>query len=166
MVRELGPAYAVAGHSLGGGCSASAILEGLETRRAVFIAPAVDPEAFTKRTAAMLGYGERIRTRMVGIAMRRTGYAPSDFVLPARLAARGDLPDALVLHDAEDPVVGVDDGRTMAASWRGARLVVTSGLGHNRILRHDASIAAVADFIAGGEARPARDIAGFAQRNG
>lgn len=166
VVRELGPAYAVVGHSLGGGCSAFAILEGLEASRAVFIAPAVDPEAFTKELAAMLGYGERIRTRMMDIAMRRTGYAPPDFVLPAQLAARGDLPAALILHDAEDPVIPVSDGRTMAASWRGARLVVTSGLGHNRILRHEASAEAVADFIAGDEARSARDIAGFARREG
>jgi pimeloyl-ACP methyl ester carboxylesterase len=168
VVRELGPAYAVVGHSLGGGCSAFAILGGLEARRAVFIAPAVNPEAFTKELAAMLGYGERIRTRMVDIAMRRTGYAPADFVLPARLAARGDLPDALILHDAEDPVIPVSDGRSMAASWRGARLVVTSGLGHNRILRHDASAEAVADFIAGDEAHPAPDIdiAGFARGDG
>lgn len=163
VVRELGPAHAVVGHSLGGGCSAFAILEGLEARRAVFIAPAVDPEAFTKQLAAMLGYGERIRTRMVEIAMRRTGYAPSDFVLPARLAARADLPDALILHDAEDPVIDVGDGRTMAAAWRGARLVVTSGLGHNRILRHEASVEAVADFIAGDGPASAQDIAGFAR---
>lgn len=166
VVREIGPAYAVVGHSLGGGCSALAILDGLEARRAVFIAPAVDPEAFTKQLAAMLGYGERIRTRMVDIAVRRTGHAPADFVLPARLAARGDLPDALILHDAEDPVIPVRDGRAMAAAWRGARLMVTSGLGHNRILRHEASVEAVAEFIARDEARSAEDIAGFAQSNG
>jgi len=160
VVRELGPAYAVVGHSLGGGCSAFAILEGLEARRAAFIAPAVDPEAFTKELAGMLGYGERIRTRMLGIAMRRTGYTPPDFVLPARLAARDDLPDALVLHDAQDPVVQVTDGRTMADSWVGARLVVTSGLGHNSILRDEASVETVADFIADGEVRAAGDVAG------
>ena len=103
---------------------------------------------------------------MTGIAMRRTGYAPPDFVLPGRLAARGDLPDALILHDAEDPVVPVSDGRAMAAAWHGARLLVTSGLGHNRILRHEASVEAVADFIARDEARSAHDVAGFAQSNG
>lgn len=148
VVRELGPAYAVVGHSLGGGCSAFAILEGLEAHRAVFIAPAVDPEAFTKKLAAMLGYGERIRTRMTGIAARRTGYSPPDFVLPARLAARDDLPEALVVHDVDDPVVEVGDGRTLEASWRGARLVETSGLGHSRILRDEATVEAVADFVA------------------
>ena len=157
VVRELGPAYAIVGHSLGGGCSAFAILEGLEARRAVFVAPAVDPDAFTKELATMLGFGERIRTRMLAIAMRRTGYTPPDFVLPARLAARDDLPDALVLHDAEDPVVRVDNGRTMADSWVGARLVVTSGLGHNRILRDEASVETVAGFIARGEVASAHD---------
>jgi pimeloyl-ACP methyl ester carboxylesterase len=147
VVREFGPAHAVVGHSLGGGCTAFAMLEGLEARRAAFLAPAVDPEAFTRRMAKMLGFGERIRTRMIGIALRRTGYSPSDFAVPARLAARDDLPPALVLHDADDPSVSVGDGRVLVASWRGAEFVQTSGLGHNRILRDDAVVAAVADFI-------------------
>lgn len=149
VVREFGPAHAVVGHSLGGGCTAFAILEGLEARRAAFLAPAVDPERFTRQMAAMLGFGERIRTRMIGTAARRTGYTPSDFAVPARLAAREDLPEALVYHDAGDPSVGVGDGRALAASWRGAEFVQTTGLGHNRILRDEAVVAAIADFVAG-----------------
>ena len=149
VVREFGPAHAVVGHSLGGGCTAFAILEGLEARRAAFLAPAVDPEAFTKRMAAMLGFGERIRTRMIGTAARRTGYTPPDFVVPARLAARDELPEALVYHDAGDPSVDVGDGRALVASWHGAEIAVTTGLGHNRILRDEAVVTAIADFVAG-----------------
>ena len=156
VVREFGPAHAVVGHSLGGGCTAFVILEGLEVDRAAFLAPAVDPEKFTRRMAAMLGFGERIRTRMIATAARRTGFTPRDFTVPARLAAREDLPEALVYHDAGDPSVPVGDGRTLAASWQGAEFVQTTGLGHNRILRDEAVVAAIAGFVAG-ERRAADD---------
>jgi pimeloyl-ACP methyl ester carboxylesterase len=155
VVRELGPAHAVVGHSLGGGCTALAILEGLEPRRAVFIAPAVDPEAFTRELAEMFGYGERIRTRMLETALRRSGHAVSEFVLPVGLAARGDLPPALVVHDLKDPMVHVNGARTMATAWRGAEIVLTTGLGHNKILRHDAVVETVAGFVAGTTIPPA-----------
>lgn len=152
VAREFGPAHAVVGHSLGGGCVALAVLEGLEARRVVLIAPAVDPVAFTKVLAKMLGFGERIRSRMAGIGHRRTGRALEEYVLPGRAADRTDLPEALIVHDREDPVVRIANGRALAAAWRDADLVETIGLGHNKILRDAAVVTRVADFVAG---RPA-----------
>jgi pimeloyl-ACP methyl ester carboxylesterase len=149
VAREFGPAHAVVGHSLGGGCAALAVLDGLEVRRAVFVAPAVDPVAFTKVLAGMLGFGERIRTRMTRNALRRTGHALEEFVLPERTAARTDLPEALIVHDRGDSMVHIANGRKLAAAWRDAHLVETSGLGHSRILRDDAVVERVASFISG-----------------
>jgi pimeloyl-ACP methyl ester carboxylesterase len=149
VARELGPAHAVVGHSLGGGCAALALLDGLDARRAVFIAPAVDPVAFTKVLGTMLGFGERIRTRMTRIGLRRTGHRLEEFILPERVAARADLPEALIVHDRDDSVVHIGNGRKLAAAWRESHLVETSGLGHSRILRDEAVVERVAAFIAG-----------------
>jgi pimeloyl-ACP methyl ester carboxylesterase len=52
-----------------------------------------------------------------------------------------------VLHDADDKVIPVAAGRQLAEIWPGARIVETSRLGHNRILRDEAVIAAVAEFL-------------------
>lgn len=152
VARELGPAHAVVGHSLGGGCVAQAVLDGLETRRAVLIAPAVDPVAFTRVLARLLGFGERIRSRMAGIGRRRTGHALDEYVLPERAAVRTDLPEALIVHDREDPVVRIANGRALAGAWRGAEIVETSGLGHNKILRDPAVVARITAFVAGEKA--------------
>lgn len=149
VAREFGPAHAVVGHSLGGGCAALAVLDGLETRRAVFIAPAVDPVAFTRALAEMLGFGERIRSRMARIAQRRTGHAMEEFVLPERTAARSDLPEALIVHDRDDAVVRIDNARKLAAAWRDSYLVETSGLGHSKILRDESVVERVVTFITG-----------------
>lgn len=44
-------------------------------------------------------------------------------------------PRGLVVHDADDPDVPIDDGRHIADHWPGASFVATEGLGHRRILR-------------------------------
>lgn len=37
----------------------------------------------------------------------------------------------LVIHGADDPMVGVDGGKTTAAAIDGARLVILEGMGHD-----------------------------------
>ena len=66
-----------------------------------------------------------------------------------RLTQRLDVP-ALVIHDREDREVPMQQGEALAASWRGARLLRTTGLGHKRILEDERVGQAVADFIRGG----------------
>jgi pimeloyl-ACP methyl ester carboxylesterase len=151
VIREFGPAYAVVGHSLGAACTAIVLLDGTPADRAVFIAPPTDPVAFTRVLAGMLGFGERIRTRMVGIGERRIGVELASFVLPSRLAGRTDLPPALIVHDSGDPVVSVGSGRKLAEAWPESRIALTTGLGHNKILRDEKVIALVTSFLEGQE---------------
>ena len=155
VIREFGPAHAVVGHSLGAACTATVLLDGATARRAVFIAPPIDPVAFTRILAGMLGFGERIRTRMVGIGERRTGLRLAALALPRRLRGgrRADLPPALIVHDTDDPVVPVASGRALAEAWPAARIVETRGLGHNKILRNDEVVELVVGFIEGMDTR-------------
>ena len=147
VAREFGPAHAVVGHSLGAACTADALLDGVKADKAVFLAPPIDPFAFTRYLAGLLGFGERTRIRTVGIAERLTGVDFASLVLPPRLAGRTDLPPALVVHDTEDAVVPISTGRLLAESWPDARIIETSSLGHNRILRDKAVVETVAEFI-------------------
>lgn len=163
LIKQFGPAYAVIGHSLGAACTATVLLDGVPAEKAAFIAPPIDPVAFTRALAAALGFGERIRTRMVGIGERRAGVRLADLTLPTRLAGRTDLPPALIVHDADDPVVPVAGGRVLAEAWPGARLVETSRLGHNKILRDADVVTLVADFIAGTSATRAPALSGPCQ---
>jgi pimeloyl-ACP methyl ester carboxylesterase len=61
-----------------------------------------------------------------------------------KLAAR-----ALVIHDRTDHMIPWRQGLRVARAWPKARLLLTHGLGHGRILRDDAVTRAAADFIAG-----------------
>ncbi|WP_169739773.1 alpha/beta fold hydrolase [Actinospica robiniae] len=146
-VERFGPAHAVIGHSLGGGCVALALVEGLKAERVVFISPAADPIGFTRQLARMLGFGDRIRTRMLERGRRRIGLDAADFVVPPLAAGRTDLPPALIVHDRDDPTVPVAAGLSLAGSWRESRMIETAGLGHNRLLRDEAVIEAVVAFV-------------------
>src|SRR5262249_38973727 len=52
-----------------------------------------------------------------------------------RLSADAPRIPALVVHDRRDKRVPLRDGIAICRSWPEARLLVTSGLGHHRILR-------------------------------
>ena len=100
---------------------------------------------------------------MVGIAERLTGIDFAGLVLPSRLVGSTDLPPALVVHDTGDAVIPIAGGRALAESWPGARIIETSGLGHNRILRDQAVVETVAGFIERDIETDVDDFAGGAE---
>jgi len=53
----------------------------------------------------------------------------------------------LLMHDEHDGIVPVREAHLIAAAWPAARLLLTSGLGHNRILREPAVVRQVIDFL-------------------
>jgi pimeloyl-ACP methyl ester carboxylesterase len=54
----------------------------------------------------------------------------------------------LVVHDVEDREVPYEHGETVAASWPGAQMHTTHGLGHRRVLNDSFVVARAIDFIA------------------
>jgi pimeloyl-ACP methyl ester carboxylesterase len=154
VVAAHGPAAAVVAHSLGATATAHAMRGGLAVGRAVFVAPMADPLPYTRTFAARLGFGERIRTRMVRRIERRVGMPLSAFAVPD-LARTIAAPPLLLVHDRQDAETGWPDSDAIARAWPGARLVTTTGLGHRRILRDPSVVAEVAGFLGSPLARSA-----------
>jgi pimeloyl-ACP methyl ester carboxylesterase len=148
VVAAYGPARAVVAHSLGSTATAFALSQGLPVDRLVFVSPMADPLPYTRAFAARLGFGERIRTRLVARVERRIGTPMSAFDVPA-MAHRVPTPPLLLVHDRLDAETGWADSAAIARSWPDARLVTTTGLGHRRILRAPAVVAEVTAFVAG-----------------
>lgn len=145
-VGKHGKPTAIVAHSLGGAATAVAVLDGLPAARLVLIAPSTtlsDGLAALQRT---VGFGERIRTRMLALLERKAGRPLADFDVTG-LARRAELPPTLVVHDRKDKEVPYDDGAALAAAWPEAELVTTDGLGHQRILRDPGVIGIVVDYI-------------------
>jgi pimeloyl-ACP methyl ester carboxylesterase len=146
VVAAHGPAHAVVAHSLGATAAAYAVRAGLPAGRLAFVAPMADPLPYTRTFAGRLGFGERVRTRMVARAERRVGTSMSAFDVPA-MARQVATPPLLCVHDRQDAETGWSDSAAIAQSWPDTRLVTTTGLGHRRILRAPAVVAEVTGFV-------------------
>ena len=158
VVDAHGPAHAVVAHSLGCSAVATALRDGLAAERVVFLAPMADPRPYTRDFAGRLGFGERVRSRMVERIERRVGVPMSHFDLPA-MARQMVTPPLLVVHDRDDREVRWSGGRDLSRAWPAARLLLTSGLGHRRILRDPGVVAQVVEFVRSGHAVAGRPAA-------
>jgi len=97
-----------------------------------FLAQARLPESMTGPFLSRL-YAEFGRDLMESIANER---------LVKGISAR-----ALLFHDASDNVTPVEDSRAVAAAWKTARLVETTGLGHRGGLQAPHVIAQAVQFL-------------------
>ena len=145
--EHYGPLAAVVGHSLGGAATMLALARGLQAERTVLIAPAADPVAAAERFGRAIGLARNL-------ALRIFDEFESRFDIPvAGLQAHANVPwigrPALVVHDLEDRDVPWSEGERYARYWPQARLLTTTGLGHNRIVNQPAVIADALRFLRG-----------------
>jgi len=132
VVDELGGVYAIVAHSLGGAATTYALAYGLDAERVVFISPPADPREFLKVFAAALGINDDVRERVRQRLERRLG-VPMEEMRAQAIAPRMEIP-LLVVHDRDDKEVPYSVGRGIANQWPSAELIITEGLGHQRIL--------------------------------
>jgi len=142
----IGGAEAIVAHSLGAVAATYALSRGLSARRAVYVAPPVSPARWIDHFSRAVGLPDAMRPRLMKNVEARAGVpaaALDPLVLAPRLAAA-----LLVIHDEGDREVPLAAGAALADAWPGARLVVTSGLGHNRLLADPDVIATIVDAAA------------------
>ena len=146
--RHFGRAAAVIGHSMGGAAAAIALHEGLLADRAVLIAPPADLAAAADRFADLVGLAAHLRERLHRALEERAAVRFAD--LEAHRNVRAIARPALIIHDIVDREVPWSEGERYARYWPEARMLSTSGLGHNRILGDTSVICAMLDFLRGG----------------
>ncbi|MGE5828073.1 MAG: alpha/beta fold hydrolase [Micromonosporaceae bacterium] len=149
VVTQHGPARAIVAHSMGATATAGALCDGLHADRVVLVAPMANPLWQLREFAKVLGLGERTVRRLIARVERRVGVPMRHFDVP-ELGRAVAMPPTLVVHDRGDASTPVSDGAAIAAAWPGARLRVTSGLGHRRILADPDVVTEVVDFITAG----------------
>jgi pimeloyl-ACP methyl ester carboxylesterase len=150
VIREHGPAHAVVAHSLGANATTmAAAVNGAEVGRLVLLAPMGDYPMYLDLFAARHNFGRRIRAGLQQRLVRRIGMSLEDTNM-VNLAARANHPPLLLIHDPDDPDSPYSSSEKLAASWPGARLLTTKGLGklaHYRMLRHRPAITAGVEFV-------------------
>jgi pimeloyl-ACP methyl ester carboxylesterase len=118
----------------------------LPVSRLVFIAPPIDVRDFIRVFAKRSGIGQQTVGALRRRVEERFGVPLED--LNALAVAPELAAPLLVVHDEQDTEVPLRCGQLLAEAWPGARLQVTRGLGHTRILRDPAVIAGIVDFVA------------------
>jgi pimeloyl-ACP methyl ester carboxylesterase len=142
-----GRAAAVIGHGLGGAAAAVALSHGLEADRAILVAAQADPEDAVSRFADCMGLAGPVRRRMIAMLETRTG-VEMDTLQAHRTVPKIGRP-ALVVHDIDDAEVPWSEGERYARYWPHARLLTTTGLGHQRIANNAQVIASSLRFLQG-----------------
>jgi pimeloyl-ACP methyl ester carboxylesterase len=138
--------HGVIAHSMGGAATSLAMTRGLETGRAVFLAPVSNPAAYTRYFADVLGLPEQIRAGMEQLFERQFGFRWEEF--DVRRGVSSLTTPLLVFHDREDrEVAWTDGGESLARAWPGAELVTTRGLGHTRIVHDPDIVRRAVDFL-------------------
>ncbi len=146
VVAEHGPARAIVAHSMGATAAAVALCDGLRAGRLVMLAPMSSPLSYQREFAKVLGFGPRTFDRLVTRVERRVGAPMRHFDVP-ELGRAVAMPSTLIVHDRDDVSTPVTDGAAIAAAWPAARLHVTSGLGHRRLLHDPDVVNEVVDFV-------------------
>jgi pimeloyl-ACP methyl ester carboxylesterase len=101
---------------------------------------------FAARLRGWLGFGERTARQLLIRADRRVGVRMAEFEA-ATMLTDVTVPSTLVIHDRQDRTVPFSDGVAIAAVWPGARLVLTAGLGHHRLLGDPTVVAEAVRFV-------------------
>ncbi|MGE0284427.1 MAG: alpha/beta hydrolase [Rhizobiaceae bacterium] len=153
-----GPFTAMVGHSFGGAVAVNAAVGSVEglapvavDRLVTIASPSSLPKLFAD-FGRMLKLGPRSQSMVEAQVERLTGRGIAEFD-SARQLLRVPLP-TLVIHDADDREVSVDEARSTARAGNHVRLHVTKGLGHRRIITDQNVVRETVGFV-GAAAEPA-----------
>lgn len=148
VAERFGAPSATIAHSIG--CLAVMWAQqhlGVASGRQVFIAPATGTRRMLDTLHEALGVGAATERVFLERFERRIGRPLSDFDLPRLVASSASGASTLVIHDRDDRVMDLADTQALVEGWPAARLVVTEGFGHYRVLRAEPTLDAVDEFL-------------------
>jgi pimeloyl-ACP methyl ester carboxylesterase len=148
VVAAHGPAHGVVAHSLGSMVAALAMRDGIVPNGAVYIAPMIDVTSYGQPFTRELGAGPRTWAKFIKRAERRLGLPMSYFDLTP-MADEFATPPLLIIHDRNDQETSWVASRKLAGRWPDAKLLITTGLGHSRILSDPTVVSAAVAFLRG-----------------
>ena len=146
LEEDYGPFEAVIGHSLGGMSSLRAIRNGLKTNKLVIIGTANNISEITRHFAENMKMNHKVARKMKAYLDDR--FNEDMDVLSGGESAKYVKTPTLVIHDEEDVDVKVKSAYEIHEELENSELMITSGLGHRRILGNEKVINKITTFIA------------------
>ena len=143
--KQQGPFEAAIGHSLGGMSVLNSIKEGFKVNHAVVIGSGDIVQDILDDFVAKLELKPNIST-LLRLHFEKKYNEEMNNYSAYLAAAKTNIP-VLVIHDHNDPEVPVKAGIHIHKYLRNGELMLTQGLGHRKILGHNAVIENIIQFI-------------------
>lgn len=148
LQRMFGPVEALLGYSFGVVGANVALWQGMQVRAVAYISGLVwIPERF-KEWAHAIGLSAEAETEYLRLAEEYFGRGRLDQISGDKIAPKMTA-SALIIHDAEDAEVGIEQAESLAQHWPGSQFIRTEGLGHRRTIRSAEVINRVVEHLAG-----------------
>lgn len=146
VADAVGPLSGVIAHSLG---TTTVLLAasryGVDQGRFVAVSPMANTRTMTVHYGRMTGFTSSVVEEMRKRIERSIGFC-WDEIEPLTLAPSFET-ETLIIHDRDDLELPASEGEALAFSIPVADLLLTEGLGHRRILRDRAVVAAAAKHL-------------------
>lgn len=145
LAEEIGHVRAVIGHSAGSMAALWAFANGVSVARSVHIGGPSSLTQIVNGSAHLHGLDRQQTQAFSAWVESFVGVPLHSLDLPTLIA--GALAPGLIIHDVDDRVVDIRQSQLLHAAWPTSRLVVTSGLGHRRILTDPYTVATAVEFL-------------------
>ena len=147
LYLKIGEPEAVIAHSFGGAAVLFAATRGLSVKKLINIAsPTIGDEiiaTYLRTINGSPGTGQFFKSYI----SRKTGKSFNDFTALHFITKLARPVDLLLVHDDNDPEVPITHAFELMKAYPSAKLLITHGLGHTRILRNENVIEKCVSFI-------------------
>ena len=149
VIQYVGPIYGIITHSFGGLSAIHAlqqIEQGLVLPKLVLIGVPSTFKSALKLPVTTFGLSPSMTLQFEQMA-EHVIQTSIDQISIANAYPKLQVAELLIIHDKQDLVVPFSNAKETLTAWENANLLVTNGLGHNRILWEQEVINRVADFV-------------------
>lgn len=140
------PINTIIAHSLGATSTAIALSKEVFARKVVCLASLCWLSSSVERFSQLLRLSPQTKEELYHLMENKFGKDVWDIFSVDKRVANLPIP-ALLFHDRADRDCSLQESQAIAESWQDSQLIVTEGLGHNRILRDEQVIQHTVNFI-------------------
>jgi pimeloyl-ACP methyl ester carboxylesterase len=148
IATQVGEVIGIIGHSWGAAGTVMALDEGVEAQRVVCLGSPCWLSSSVQAIARLLRLSSETETGLRELIEHRYGKEVWERA-SMNLRARHLKSKGLLFHDRKDRKVSPSESEAIANAWPKAELVLTSGLGHERILQDATVIEQTMKFMQG-----------------
>lgn len=143
--KQYGPFEFAIGHSLGGMSILNAIKKGLQVKKAVVIGSGNSVVNIVNTFVEKIGLPHKVAVLMRNSFEKKYQFDMESF--SAYVAAKDVTIPVLVFHDADDEDIPVSEAHHLAENLSNKEVVITSNLGHRKILGDASVINRIVEFL-------------------